>query len=60
MEGKLLMQNSTNLFASSQDCILYDAREDQVNCWKKLRCSEGESALHVVNEELHISVNERQ
>lgn len=54
------MQNSTNLFASSQDCILYDAREDQVNCWKKLRCSEGESALHVVNEELHISVNERQ
>jgi len=54
------MQNSTNLFALSQDCTLYDARKDQVSCWKKAGCSEGEPALHVVSNELHISANEWQ
>lgn len=57
-EGELSMQNSTNLSALSQDCVLYDARENQTNSSKKVTCSEGESVLHVVSEELHISGNE--
>lgn len=58
-EGELSMQNSTKLSTSSQDHILCDATEDQINSCKKVRCSEGESVLHVVSEELHISGNER-